>query len=250
MNKFEIAIENFAKRSGTHIEFPRAALIDMDGTLYDSMPYHARAWHRLVTELGIEATPEEFFGYEGMTGKATINLLFQREKGRLASDEEADRLYERKTQYFKENNNTKVMPGAHKMLDILKKTGITPVLVTGSGQSSLISRLDADFDGAFTSDLMITSHDVSKGKPDPEPYLKALKLVDIAPNQAIVVENAPLGVKSGHDAGIFTVGVNTGPLPVELLLEAGADIVFSSMIEFAENLPELLRVINKENNIN
>ena len=59
-----------------------AALIDMDGVLYDSMPWHARAWHRIMTEAGVECTVDEFFLYEGMTGPATIDLLFRRAFGR------------------------------------------------------------------------------------------------------------------------------------------------------------------------
>ena len=51
---------------------PVAALIDMDGTLYDSMGNHASAWHRMVTELGIDMPRDEFFMYEGRTGAATL----------------------------------------------------------------------------------------------------------------------------------------------------------------------------------
>ena len=56
-----------------------------------------------------------------------------------------------------------------------------------------------------------------------------------------MIENAPLGVKSGSDAGIFTVGVTTGPIPKEMIADAGADIIFDSMQEFAEQLPELIK---------
>ena len=74
----------------------RYALIDMDGVLYDSMPYHALAWQRMMSEQGIATDRDEFFLYEGMTGKATVDLIFRRELGRGATDEEAERLYRRK----------------------------------------------------------------------------------------------------------------------------------------------------------
>ena len=79
-----------------------AALIDMDGVLYDSMPWHARAWHRMMTETGVDCTVDEFFLYEGMTGPATIDLLFRRAFGRNAEPDEARELYARKGRYFKE----------------------------------------------------------------------------------------------------------------------------------------------------
>ena len=64
---------------------------------------------------------------------------------------------------------------------------------------------------AFRRELMVTAFDVKYGKPHPEPYLMALQKGGLAPNEAIVVENAPMGVQAGAAAGIFTVAVNTGP---------------------------------------
>ena len=55
------------------------------------------------------------------------------------------------------------------------------------------------------------------------------------PNEAIVIENAPLGVEAGHKAGIFTIAVNTGPLNGEILLNAGADLLFPSMQSLCES---------------
>ena len=77
--------------------------------------------------------------------------------------------------------------------------------------------------------------DVKRGKPAPDPYLMGLqKAGDLQPNEAIVVENAPLGVRSGHAARIFTIAVNTGPLPNEVLLAAGANILFPTMPALAK----------------
>ena len=59
---------------------------------------------------------------------------------------------------------------------------------------------------------MVTAFDVKKGKPDPEPYLIALRKSGVKPNEAFVVENAPLGVRSSVAAGLFTFAVNTGIL--------------------------------------
>lgn len=219
---------------------PRAALLDMDGTLYDSMGNHADAWMRLSAEAGFNATREEFFLYEGCTGAYIIDLLTRRSFGRPATETEMTELYHRKTQYFNEMPTVGPMPGAREMVDIFVRAGITPVVVTGSGQASLIDRLTRDFDGAFRSDLMVTAHNVTHGKPHPEPYIKGMQLARVSPSAAIAVDNAPLGVKSAADAGVFTAGVVTGPIPGSALEEAGATAVFSSMTDFAELLPELL----------
>lgn len=219
---------------------PVAALIDMDGTLYDSMPSHARAWHRMITELGIEADPDEFFMYEGMTGAATINLIFNRVYGRDATPDETERYYRLKTEYFSAMPPVSVMPGARDLVRFLVEVGIKRVLVTGSGQSSLINRLEADFDGAFSPDLRVTSRNVSHGKPHPEPYIRAMQMARVSPSAAVAFENAPLGVKSAADAGVFTVGVVTGPVPADELRKAGAAVVFDGMPQCAEMFPALL----------
>ena len=219
----------------------RAALIDMDGTLYDSMPRHADAWHTMMAEIGVELPREEVFLHEGRTGAGTINILFRRAFGRDATPEEIERLYHRKTELFAAMPQVSPMPGAARMLSILEEHGIDRVLVTGSGQNSLISRLDTDFPGAFLADMRVTARDVTRGKPAPDPFIAAMAKAGVSPAESMVIENAPLGVEAGAASGAFTIGVNTGPIPPSVLSEAGADIVFDSMNDFAGALPALLR---------
>ena len=237
---FSSEILRFLQRHHYERVIPRAALIDMDGTLYDSMKNHTAAWHRMMTEAGVNCTRDEFYLYEGMTGASTINRLFLRAFGREADSEEKQRLYHLKTEYFKELPKVAPMPGAHEMLEILKETGIKRVLVTGSGQASVIDRISTDFPGMFDHDKRVTSNDVTHGKPHPEPFIRAMQLARVSPSQSIVIENAPLGVEAGDRSGAFTIGVTTGPIPKETMEEAGAAIVFGSMPEFARLLPTLL----------
>lgn len=218
----------------------RAALIDMDGVLYDSMPYHARAWHTMMSEQGIHTTPEEFYLYEGMTGPATINLIFRRELHRDATEEEKKRLYARKAELFSQSGPKRPVAGAPDMIRAFGDAGITRVLVTGSAQSSLLGSLDRDYPGAFPKEMRVTALDVTNGKPDPEPYLKGAAKAAVPPAECIVVENAPLGVRAGKAAGCFTVAVTTGPIPREEFEKENADMIFGSMEEFAAWLEKVL----------
>ena len=217
----------------------------MDGTLYDSMRGHARAWHRMVAGQGMACTEDEFFLVEGMTGAETINRIMQRERGRQATPQERKDLYALKCKYFLELPAPEKMPGAERMLTTLRSRGVSRVLVTGSGQSSLLDRLDRDFPGAFAHGMRITSADVTHCKPHPEPYLRGMALAGSSPETSMVIENAPLGVKSGHDSGAFTVAVTTGPIPREAMAEAGADIIFPTMEAFADALQALLDLCGK-----
>lgn len=207
----------------------KAALIDMDGILYDSMPFHAKSWKKLSDELGMNIPEEEFYLYEGMTGDATINLLSQRELNKKFTPGQCKEIYLTKTRYFKELGFPPVMPGAKETLQLLKSRNIRCVLVTGSGQLSLLERLNRDFPDIFSPECMVTSHNVTKGKPDPEPYLKGADLAKVRPEDCIAIDNAPLGVRSAALSGAFTIGVTTGPIPEEKLKKEGADIVVASM---------------------
>ena len=66
-----------------------------------------------------------------------------------------------------------------------------------------------------------------------------LKKAGVEPNQAIVIENAPLGVQAGVAAGIFTIGVNTGPLDDKVLIDAGADLLLNSMQQLSESFDDI-----------
>lgn len=217
----------------------KAALIDMDGVLYDSMPLHAKAWKRMISELGIDCTLEEFFLYEGMTGAATIDLIFRRAYGRGVTPEEAKRLYAKKSKYFKSLGSKPLMPGADRMLHALERLGLRRILVTGSGHASLLDALSHDYPGAFAPGDRVTANDVVHGKPDPEPYLRGLQIAGVPASEAIVIENAPLGVRAGVAAGCFTIAVTTGPIPKEEFVKEKASMIFDSMPEFADFLESL-----------
>lgn len=237
---FEEQIIRFLRRHHYRGITPAAALVDMDGTLYDSMPLHAEAWHRMATEIGIPSTRDEFFLYEGRTGASTLNILFQRAYGRPATEDEIARLYHRKTELFSAMTPPDVMPGAQELMNFFRDAGMKRVLVTGSGQNSLISRLATDYPGIFLPDMMVTGHDVTHGKPHPEPFIKAMQKARVSPSGAIAIENAPLGVESADRAGVFTVAVMTGPIPREEFERAGAAVIFPSMPEAAKAMPQLI----------
>ena len=126
------------------------------------------------------------------------------------------------------------------LLHQLKAQGLDIYIVTGSAQQSLFDTLNTHFPGIFVREKMVTAFDVTHGKPDPEPYLTALRKAAVQPWQAMVVENAPLGVRSAVAAGIFTIAVNKGILQPHELRNAGADIVLNSMDALTALLPDLI----------
>ncbi len=234
MTTIKHSIDSYLARTGYDRFEPRAVLFDMDGVLYDSMPGHARAWKGVCDSIGIAADENEFFSHEGRTGAATIDILIRRAFGRPATDDECRNLYRLKTELFAaQPRPVPCMPGARAAVEASRAGGCTTVLVTGSGQGSLLDRLENDYSGAFPANRRVTGNDVKHGKPHPEPYLKGIEIAGVEKWQAIGVDNAPLGVESASRAGLFTIGVRTGPIEAGSLLAAGADIEVEGMEECA-----------------
>ena len=129
-------------------------------------------------------------------------------------------------------------------MEKLTADGLTIGIVTGSGQRPLIDRIRNTFSQYVTDDHLVTAYDVTKGKPDPDPYLIGMRHCGVNPWETIVVENAPLGVQAGNAAKAFTIGVNTGILPDEALEDAGADIILKSIAQLCDNWEELFKVIS------
>lgn len=231
---FEQAIQEYLKEKRYDKINLKAVLFDMDGVLFDSMKNHAKAWNKAMAMYGMNLSEEEAYMHEGRTGASTINIVSARERGYDADEEEIKKIYQTKSDIFNSLPKAEPMPGAYTLLRQVKDAGLQPVLVTGSGQLSLLDNLNHHFPGIFQKEFMVTAFDVKYGKPNPEPYLMGLKKAGIEPNEAVVVENAPLGVKAGVAAGIFTIAVNTGPLPDSTLLDEGANLLFGSMQELSD----------------
>lgn len=246
---FQTAINQYLKTHNYSSINLKAILFDMDGVLFNSMPYHAEAWNKIMAERGLTLSKEEAYMHEGRTGADTINLIYKREYGRDATEEEIEAIYEEKCKVFNSNPPAPPIDGVQEIIGKIKQDGLFAMIVTGSGQHSLLNRLNQHFPDTFKRELMVTAFDIKFGKPNPDPYLMALKKGNLKPNEAIIIENAPLGVQAGASAGIFTIAVNTGPLPDEVLWNAGADLLFPSMQSLNESWDELLKALKSNSSI-
>lgn len=224
-----------------------AVLFDMDGVLFDSMPYHAKAWSQVMTNAGFLFTPEDVYMNEGRTGADTINTASIQQFGVKATQEQIDALCQEKCEIFSTYPPTPRMPAALELVQKVKACGLTPMIVTGSGTPTLLDRIQSNFPGLFKEEHIVTSFNVKRGKPSPDPYLLALEKGGFKPYEAIVVENAPLGVTAGVAARLFTVAANTGPLKDDVLYDAGANIVLPSIKELCDEWEELYNSIKAVN---
>ncbi|MBO7112245.1 MAG: HAD-IA family hydrolase [Bacteroidaceae bacterium] len=216
-----------------------AILFDMDGVLYDSMPNHSKAWSQAMERFGMHMSPHDVYMNEGATGHDTVVRISLRDRGYEASDQEIDDIYGYKASLFRSMPEARVMPGAQEVFRKAAAAGLKILIVTGSGQKNLIERVQKDFEGYITRDRMVTAFEVKRGKPFPDPYLKGLEIAGVPASEAVVVENAPLGIRAAVAAGIDTIAVNTGPLEDEVLLAEKPVLLLHSMQELADNLENL-----------
>ena len=235
------AIKHYLEANSFTEFAPRVVLFDMDGVLYNSMPNHAVAWQEAMSQFGIRFTADDSYATEGARGVDTIRHYVRMQQGKEITPEEAQRMYDVKTEIFHRMPVAEIFPGVLPLMQKIKDAGITIGVVTGSGQRPLFKRLLNDFDGFLTEDHIVTAYDVERGKPNPDPYLMGLrKAGNLQPWQGIVVENAPLGVRAGVAARIFTIGINSGPLPDAALADQGANIVLQRITELCDQWEQFI----------
>lgn len=192
-----------------------------------------------MARFGMHMSPHDVYMNEGATGHDTVMRISLRDRGYEATQDEIDDIYGYKASLFRSMPEARVMPGAQEVFRKANAAGLKILIVTGSGQKNLIERVQKDFEGYITRDRMVTAFEVTRGKPYPDPYLKGLKIAGVPATEAVVVENAPLGIRAAVAAGIDTIAVNTGPLEDEILMVEKPVLLLHSMQELADNIVDL-----------
>ena len=201
----------------------RAFLFDLDGVLLDSMPYYNAAWRCALAEWGVLPPEIEFFRRESEGGENSVRYFFG-EAGREADGETVRAVVRRVGEIFRGFGGISPLPGAFEVCQALRAGGRRLALVTGSARPDVEQMLSAEQLGLF--EVAVMDEDVERSKPDPEPYATALERLALRAGDAVVIENAPLGIRSARAAGLLTVGL-TSTLPPEELHEA--DLVIDSL---------------------
>lgn len=174
MMDIQQAINSYNTTSG--VEFhPKAVLFDMDGVLYDSMPHHAIAWQKSMAQFGINMTAHDAYATEGARGFDTVKMLVKQQKGIDISDEKAKEMYGVKSNIFHAMHEAPIFEGVKELMQRITDAGLSVNVVTGSAQKPLIARLHHDFGQWLAPDHITTAYDVTRGKPDPDPYLTGLR---------------------------------------------------------------------------
>jgi len=184
----------------------KAFLFDLNGTMIDDMPFHIKAWHRILLEydprLGYERVKAECYG----KNEELLERIFP---GRF-SEEEKNQLINAKETSYKEvfKSELKLISGLHEFLEFSHHAGIK----IGIGTAAIIGNVDFVLDGVQIRDYfdaIVSADDVDESKPHPETFLACAHLLGLDPTDCLVFEDSPKGAESAFNAGIDCVIITT-----------------------------------------
>jgi alpha,alpha-trehalose phosphorylase len=201
----------------------KGVLFDLDGVLTDTAEYHYLAWKKLADELGVSFDREFNEQLKGVSRLDSLDLILAH--GKLKVDpEERLRLADRKNGYYLELIKTMtpndLLPNAKEFLEALRTSGIKTALVSASKNGpEVLKRLGIE----QLFDYIVNPSTLSKGKPDPEIFLKAAEGLGFQPEECVGIEDAEAGIIAIKKAGMRSIGVGT---PASMAL---ADLVVSGV---------------------
>ncbi|MBU3923688.1 MAG: HAD family phosphatase [Nanoarchaeota archaeon] len=182
----------------------KGILFDFDGTLADTMHNHFLAWESAFREFGIKIDKNTYYPLEGKRLIEIAEILA--EKYGVAKTQ-AERIKKLKINHAANGEKPKLYQGVEELIDKLKSRNIKIGIVTASIKSFLEQKVDKDFLDKF--DVILTSDMYEKGKPAPDPYIQGRKELGIENDECIVIENAPLGIKSAKAAGMYCIAIES-----------------------------------------
>jgi len=205
-------------------------IFDMDGVIVDGMPYHIKSWKEALLTIDMSVSDLDIYLMEGMTGRETMEI-FVKKSNISISDETAEKIIKLKRKIFNDIFTVTLIKGIEAFLLELKDRQYNLALVTGTRLEVVKKVLQVGLENIFK--VIVTGEMVNKGKPNPEPYQKAVDELKVKKEDCIVIENAPAGIASAKGAGLTCFAVQTS-LSDEYLQDA--DKIFQNIDEVSQYL--------------
>jgi kojibiose phosphorylase len=199
----------------------KGIIFDLDGVLTNTSEYHYRGWQRLADELGLPFDRQRNEALRGVLRRQSLELILD---GRPAAEEQMQAWMARKNRYYVEfiqqMTPAGVLPGALELLEELRQAGIK----VGIGSASENTRTVLDRLHLWDCvDAVSDGYSVQRQKPAPDLFLHCARQLDVNPDEAVVVEDAALGVEAALAGGFWSVGLG----PIERV--GAAHAVFPSL---------------------
>ena len=205
-----------------------AVIFDFDGVVIDSHEAHERSWFALADELDRPFTRETFVATFGQRNESILPLLGWAEEGDKARIQQ---LGDRKETLYREilrSEGIQPLPGVVALLEDLRAQGIPSAIGTSTPRANVECVLEITGLAVFFREVA-SAEDVTRGKPDPEVFLKAAEKLGVAPFACVVIEDARVGIRAAKAAGMKALAVTTTH-PAESLAPEMPDRIEASLV--------------------
>jgi len=204
----------------------KAYIFDLDGVIVDTAKFHFLAWHKLASKIGIEFTKKENEQLKGVSRIKSLQKILSW-GNKTISDEEFQKLMAEKNQDYLQHvhqmTKDDILPGVQDFLEVLKFKDQPIALGSASKNSKTILKA-VGLTHIF--DAIVDGNEVTKGKPDPEVFLKAADWLNCSPENSIVFEDSIAGIKAANTAKMLSIGIGDKDTLKE------ADYCFKNFKEF------------------
>ena len=213
-----------------------AVLWDMDGVLVDTGDFHFSAWKQTFEELGIPFDKEDFRNTFGMNNAGILEWVY----GRMPEPDEVAKISDKKEFLFRElvRGKAELLPGVLMWLRQFQAWEIKQAIASSAPPEN-IEVLVAELNIGDFFDAIVSGFDLP-GKPKPDIFLKAADILQVRPENCVVIEDAPSGIQAAKAAGAKCIAVTNSTTAENL---SGADLICDSLEKV--NLETIVRLIEK-----
>mgnify|MGYP002713065979 CR=1 FL=1 len=191
-----------------------AIIFDMDGTLVDNMSVHLDIWVDFLAQRGVTITPQEF--HRRTSGQRNPEIMRQFIDPQLSDTEIAELQEEKESLYRQQHaDDMEPMPGSIPFFEAAQARGLKLAVATSAYRPNVDFTLDGLQIRPYFQ-AVVSAEDVVNGKPDPEPFLLAAKLLNVTPEHCLVFEDAESGVEAARRAGMRTFYITSTTPPEDI----------------------------------
>lgn len=209
----------------------KGILFDFDGVLAKTMEDNYKAWKSAMKDFGANLKGSDYYPLEGIPVKDIAIKFCQKFN---INESFCKEIVDKKERYYLRNHHFEFYPGVEKFIDLLKSKKILLGLVTAALSERLQNTVSENFLKKF--DTIVSGERTPRGKPYPDPYLQGLSDLNLTSDECVVIENAPMGIKSAKKANLYCFAV-CSTLDKSFLKEAD---------EIVEEFKDLSKVILKK----
>ena len=209
-------------------------IFDLDGVIVDTAKYHFLAWKKLANDLGIDFTEEENEQLKGVSRVKSLEKILAWGNKTLSEKDFNEQMAKKNEDYLShiaKMDESEILADVPKVLNFLSENN-QPISLGSASKNARTILERVNLKEQFNA--IVDGNDVTKAKPDPEVFLIAAKLLNVAPENCIVFEDSVAGVEAANVANMISIGIGSKDVL------GHAKYVFNDFTEISEEFIEKL----------